>query len=363
MRRYLLAGLLACVLAAPARSQTQLTVVGGVDAYAGSMKNSGDATRRKIVGSGGMTTSWFGFRGREDLGSGLRAEFGLAGFYQADTGASGRVPGDNMFSREASVGLAGAFGKLSFGRTAAPNYLPKVLFNAFGNSMIFSPLMLHSYIPTGVLGARTWTAATAGDSGWSNQVIYATPEFNGLRVNFHVQPGEQAGKPGASNIAVNVFYLKGPLALSGFVHRVRVSNPNAGMPLIDPTRAPINTSAITQQRAAYAAASYNFGPLKLFGTYQSARDDAAALAKELRDRTASVGFSAPVGAGAILFDCATTRRSGSLASPASKRRSTASLGYDYKVSLRTNLYLIAMSDRVSGLERGNSLGAGVRHNY
>lgn len=366
MTPYLVAGgLAACVLATPALGQSQVSVTGGVDAYAGTMRNSGDATRRNILGSGGMSTSWFGFRGREDLGGGLRAEFGLAGFYQVDTGASGRVPSDNLLSREASIGLAGPFGKLSLGRTAAPNYLPKVFFNAFGNSMIFSPLMLHSYIPTGVVGARTWTPATAGDTGWSNQVVYATPEIAGLRANFHVQLGEQAGTSGANNVAMNVFYIRGPLALSAFVHRVRASNPNAGMALIDPTRAPINTAAITQQRAAHVGASYDFGPVKLFSTFQRTRDDAAALlpVKELRDSTASAGFSAPAGVGAVLFDCTTTRRGGSLAGAAGKRRTTASLAYDHKLSVRTNLYLIAMTDKVGSLQRGNSLGAGIRHNY
>ena len=61
----------ALLCAAGAHAQTAVQFTGIVDAYAGSMKMAGDARGQSVVNSGCLTTSWFGFKGSEDLGSGL----------------------------------------------------------------------------------------------------------------------------------------------------------------------------------------------------------------------------------------------------------------------------------------------------
>jgi predicted porin len=90
-----------------------------------------------------MTTSWVGFKGVEDLGGGLKADFALTSFLQADTSASGRFSGDTMFSRDANVGLSGSFGKVSLGRGLAPSFLPTVIFNPFGDSFLLATGIAH----------------------------------------------------------------------------------------------------------------------------------------------------------------------------------------------------------------------------
>jgi hypothetical protein len=65
-----LGGVLLC--AGGAHAQISVEVSGLVDVFAGSIKNSGDAGRKSVVDSGGLTTSWFGFKGTEDLGGGSR---------------------------------------------------------------------------------------------------------------------------------------------------------------------------------------------------------------------------------------------------------------------------------------------------
>ncbi|GGY28674.1 porin [Pseudoduganella albidiflava] len=351
--------LLACAL--PATAQTSITIMGGVDAFVGSMKNSGDADRTTVLGSGGMTTSWFGFRGKEDLGDGLYAEFYLTGFFQTDTGVSGRFAGDNLFSRDANVALVGRLGRLQVGRASAPSFLPNILFNPFGDSFTFSPLVLHSYVPTGPFAARTWASTNAGDSGWSNQVVYTTPSFGGLRAGLHYQAGERGGDSDRNNLAISAMYNNGPLALTTFVHRVRASNPNSGAPIIDATRSPVNYALLDEQRAVFVGATYDFTRIKLYGTWQRTLNDAAG-AEGLRDRTYSVGFSMPAGPGAVLFDVADTRRGGTLFGTGRSRR-TASLGYDYRLSKRTDLYTVAMRDRITTLPSAMSYGVGVRHSY
>jgi len=360
-----LIGAALCIAAGGAMAQTNVQVTGLVDAFAGSVRNSGDPSGTSVVNSGGMTTSWFGFKGSEDLGGGLRAEFALTGFFQADNGASGRFAGDNLFSRDANVGLAGSFGKVQLGRGLAPSFLPTILFNPFGDSFTFSPLVLHVYVPTGAFGNRTWPAANASDSGWSNEVVYTTPDFGGLTANIHYQFGEVAGDTGRNNIGANLLYFHGPLALTAFYHDAQISNPNAGAPILDPTGpdfgAPVNYASVDRQKAWMLGGSYDLKVVKLFATYQHSKDDTPGAA-DMTDKTWSLGLSAPVGQGAVLFDYAQTKRDGSLVG-ADLKRDTGSIGYDYNLSKRTDLYAIYMSDKVTSFDRTNSFGLGIRHRF
>jgi predicted porin len=44
-------------------------------------------------------------------------------------------------------------------------------------------------------------------------------------------------------------------------------------------------------------------------------------------------------------------------------RTTATLGYDYNVSKRTDVYAMYMNDRITSKTTGNSVGVGVRHRF
>ena len=109
-----LGGVLLC--AGGAHAQSSVEVSGLVDVFAGSIKNSGDAGRKSVVDSGGLTTSWFGFKGTEDLGGGLKANFQLTSFIKVDTGSQGRFANDTFFSRDANVSLSGSFGTVTLAR-------------------------------------------------------------------------------------------------------------------------------------------------------------------------------------------------------------------------------------------------------
>lgn len=361
MKAYAILGALGCLAAGTVAAQSSVQVFGTLDAYAGTLKLSGESARRNAVNSGGMTTSNFGFRATEDLGGGTKVEFLLAGFFLVDTGASGRTAADNMFSRNALVSLSGDFGTVAFGRTNAPSFLPAVQYNPFADSMPFSPLMVHTFIGVGPAGARRWAPSTAGDSGWSNQVIYTTPKIGDLHFNFYYQPGEVANDSSAKNYAVNAYYSRGGLGLTAAYHNVRVSNPNPGRPIIDATAAPINYGSITHQKGYYVGARYDFKVLKLFGTYRENHDDAS-LGKEMEDHVTSAGISVPAGKGAFLLAAATTKRSGSLVGTSMDRR-TISAGYDYAMSKRTDLYALYMHDDISIYDSAGSFAAGIRHRY
>ena len=63
MNKKLIALCAAMSLGGFAHAQSSVQLAGLVDAYAGSMRMSGDAARKATVGSGGLTTSWFGMTG------------------------------------------------------------------------------------------------------------------------------------------------------------------------------------------------------------------------------------------------------------------------------------------------------------
>ncbi|MEB0140784.1 MULTISPECIES: porin [unclassified Undibacterium] len=352
---------LAASFAASASAQSQVSVEGLVDVSLGSVKFSGDKGSTAAVSSGGMTTSWLGFKGVEDLGGGLKADFALTSFLQADTGAAGRFGGDTMFSRDANVGLSGSFGKVSLGRNLAPSFLPVVIFNPFGDSFNLSPLVLHTYVPSGNFAARTWANSAAGDSGWSNEIIYSTPNFSGLSANFHYQFGEKAGDSGSNNVGVNALYFNGPLALTAYYHQVKVSNPLGAAAIIDATAAPINYAAINGQKTWFVGGSYELSVVKLFATYSASKDEST-LAGNMDDKTYSLGAKVPVAGGDILLAFADTKRSGSLVG-SDLKRDTFSAGYDYPLSKRTDVYAVAMSDKISSADRATSVALGIRHKF
>jgi predicted porin len=348
---HLVAAAVIGAFAVPAMAQTNVQVEGLVDVFAGSMKFAGDAASKKVVNSGGMTTSYFGFRGSEDLGGGLKANFALTSFFRADTGEAGRFNGnETLFSRDANIGLSGNFGSVTLGRMLAPNLLPTFLFNPFGDSFTFSPLVVHYNVP--LFNGTGWSSALAGDTGWSNQIKYTTPSFGGLTANFHYQFGEAAGDTSENNAAVNLLYFSGPLSLTAFYHDVEVNNP------LDPSAVVKSFAGLNaaRQKMWMVGGAYDIKVAKLFATYAKTSHNV-----DFEDTTGSLGASVPMGAGKFLLAWAQTDRTAF--GVADSQRDTVSFGYDYAFSKRTDVYAVAMNDKITSRSSGNSFGLGVRHRF
>lgn len=108
MKKTLLA--LAAIAASSAVfAQSSVTLYGVVDASVESVKGTDTVTR---VSSDNLASSRLGFKGTEDLGGGLKANFVLEAALAVDTGATK----DRFFDRAAWVGVSGGFGELRFGR-------------------------------------------------------------------------------------------------------------------------------------------------------------------------------------------------------------------------------------------------------
>jgi predicted porin len=329
------------MLAGGAQAQSSVQLMGTIDAFVGSLKAPGDAGRTTAVNSGGMTTSWYGFKGTEDLGGGLKASFALTSFLRADGGLPGRFNGDPYFSRDASVTLSTAtLGSLTVGRALAPNFLPTILFNPFGDSFTFAPLVLHKNIS--LFNASGWAGTTPSDTGWANELLYSTPNWGGLSANVHYQFGEVANNNGPHNVGLNVLYFAGPFAATAYYERDNLTNP---------TPAPFPGGETKTDWMV--GASYDLTFAKFFATYGRVKAEIAIPT----ERTWSVGASIPLGGGKILAAYADSEVS------TGPKRKTTTVGYDYNLSKSTDLYANAMHDSISGFGSGNSFGVGVRKRF
>lgn len=322
-----------------AQSSVQLT--GVADMYLGSIRMAGDTAQKNTVGSGGMTTSWWGLKGNEDLGGGTNINFALTSYIRMADGSIGRSATDTPFSRDANVGMSSSAGALTLGRWMAPDFMPSVLFNPFANSTTFSPLMLHA--DKLLNNATHWGITTPADTGWSNQIAYTTPDFDGLKATLQYQFADSAAAKGKKNFGGNVIYLNGSLGLTAFYESAQLTNPV------------VNTFTDGSIRTDWMlGSSYDFSVVKLYATYGQASNNVT----NDNAKTSSVGASVPIGAGKLLAAYANTHDSALDAI-----RQTLTVGYDYNLSKQTDLYANVMRDQITGSSSGTSVALGMRHSF
>jgi predicted porin len=140
---------MAALSAGAVHAQTSVSVYGIIDAGVEVLSNAnaaGQSLTRMPSLAGGMFPSRLGFRGSEDLGGGMNAIFALENGLQPDTGAFNQ--GGRLFGRQAWVGLSGAWGAVTAGRTYNMIYLSTFDTDTFGPST-YGLGALDPFIPNG----------------------------------------------------------------------------------------------------------------------------------------------------------------------------------------------------------------------
>ena len=321
-----LAGAAALLAAASAQAQTA-SIYGLIDMSAGRFQNVGGEKIWKAE-NGAMTTSFLGFKGSEDLGGGLKAKFAFEHFFRADSGSAGRFDGDAFWARSAYVGLEGAFGSTTLGRNTTPLFVSTLVFNPFGDSFGFSPSIRQYYL-----------GALLGDSGWSNSIAYASPNLSGATVNLLLGLGEGGGT--GRNLGGNVLYFSGPLAAT-FAYQ-SVQNGYFGAP-----------AGFDKQTTWQLGASYDAGMAKLFGQYGTVK---SAATTDVKTKIYQLGASVPVSTGSVLVSYGNAKTE---VGSADSTRKTFSLGYDYFLSKKTDVYAALMNEKVTGLDSATTMAVGIR---
>jgi len=169
-----------------AMAQSSVTLYGVADVVI--HKDKGVST---TMTSGGVSTSRIGFKGTEDLGGGLKANFK---FEQGLDLTNGGLKG-NGFDREAWLGLSGAFGEVQMGNT----------YSALDNVAAISDPAFDSNVidPTNILASRAYIFSP------TSNILYVSPSFGGFQgfVSYSLPSDTKVMSLGAT-------YANGPVAVA-----------------------------------------------------------------------------------------------------------------------------------------------------
>jgi predicted porin len=280
-----------------------------------------------------LATSYIGFKGSEDLGNGLKAQFNLETFLRADTGEFGRFGGDVFWARAANVGLSSGFGTISLGRNTPALFVSTLIFNAFTDSFGFSPSIQQYYL--GVL---------AGDSGWSNSGRYQSPNFGGLSVDLIAAEGTKDG-PGRK-AGGNLLYFGGAFSATFAYQKV------------EDNFSPFFHDMVGEQSTFQFGGAYDFGAFKLFGQYGEVDSDDVGGTADTKAKIFGIGATMPIGAGSLMAQYGQQKFDNAV----DGTRKTLTVGYDYFLSKRTDLYAVYMGDKIKS-DNGDTFAVGVKHSF
>jgi predicted porin len=195
-----------------AQAQTNVTIYGTIDTSIDRVDKGSTTIQQN------NNASRLGFKGTEDLGSGLKAAFGIEFGFNSDNGTfSGTVSGNtatvNAF-RNTYVGLVGNFGAVAMGRLDSANPTGSPLYTQITRIL---PIVAHD---AGVVGIGT--NPLRGRNRVSNAIGYKSPEFGGFvgRARYYQQGPDTPTGTGLGvineddfkSIDLGLDYTNGPLA-------------------------------------------------------------------------------------------------------------------------------------------------------
>ena len=285
----------------------------------------------------GMGTSRIGWRGTEDLGGGLKANFQLemglrvddgcatvsntpglaAPFGLPGTGSGGvtapgaALPagacssgnsGGNLFGRNAWVGASGGFGEVRLGRQVLGSFSTQANGWAAGSS-------------NGLYDSGASTAPAMGGVRFSNAIRYITPNLGGFTGSLMLAAPENTlsnnnGVVGAGTVTstskpktgvdLALDYANGPLYL-GFGYNTRGSS-------TDGVASGASNFSDAKTKAYTLSAAFDLGVVKPYFNYTRQKTDGSAVNQPIPQVTASeavekafqIGVRAPIGAATLI---------------------------------------------------------------
>ncbi|MBI3714262.1 MAG: porin [Burkholderiales bacterium] len=320
-----------------ASAQSSVTVYGIVDlgvAY----KNAGAGTVTSLD-SGLNSTSRFGLKGTEDLGSGWKANFNLEAGIKGDTGANDAA----LFARGAWVGLSSDdVGSINVGRHKSLTYIYGAAIDPFMDGLLGKTDMMFKI-----------------NSVRDNSVTYTSSKFGGgFTVAAQYGFGEKAGNATANRVtSFAAAYANGPLMTNIVWDQMKDANGN---------------TAVGGEKLM-AGASYDFGKdfygVKLHAMYEEIKGTTSlTVLKETKEDLYVIGASIKDGMNTWMLSYTDSNVKTSVNANSSR----IALGYTYDLSKRTNLY--ASMARVENEKAAKTLAdvaganarlfnVGVRHKF
>jgi predicted porin len=312
MKRSLFVAALATLAAGSALAQSNVTIWGRLN----------ETVEREKVGGVSRTVlndnaSRLGFKGTEDLGGGLSANFLIEHRFGPDTGAAASP----FWAGQSEVNLTSkSLGAIRLGRFTSEAYFATADY-----------VSMHNH-DTGTSADALYYSAAGFAS--NNRIGYASPEFvPGLVFHASVGLHETAATPNYRDFAVN--YTLGGLALGAGYDAQGVSNQFA------------------------LRALYSFGPFAVGGYFQQADD--AADGKRNNFRLAGMYT---LGASEFHLHAGMAGDWKNIAGDSGAKQYT--LAYNYNLSKRTKVYTYftkLSADTNANETDYQSFALGVRHNF
>jgi predicted porin len=348
----------ASVVPSPASATSTVSLYGLLDVSAYDKQLSGER-RLKTLQSGAMTTSRWGISGSEDLGGGLRALFDLSSFIRVDTGAAGRNDTDPFFARLAFVGLTSdRFGSIRMGRIPTATFASEISFGAFQDSTNLGPYVLHTFQSPGTQPMITGNGLL--DSAWGNSIAYSLPtiaSLPGLVASVQVAAGE--GTSGR-RIGGGTTYRSDTFGVTFTVDSVDHGTLAVGAPTAATATLARPVYGANKIRTYQGGTYYDFKVVRLWAQANQTTFSSTS-ASDLRLRTYALSATVPFGASNVIAEWAHTNQD--RAGLAHITRETGAVGYDVFLSKRTDVYAVVLHDKVTNLNGGTGLAAGLRHRF
>ena len=286
-------------------AQSSVTIYGKVDL--GVARSIGSSVNEIKQASG----SRLGFRGTEDLGGGLKANFQLENRFTPDTGAASDAA--SFFNGRSIVGLEGGFGRIDMGRDYTAAFWTALGGDVFGYDGVAAN--------SAVAGAGNNTVR------FNNVISYKSPTMGGFTLEASSAQKEAGPKNGSS---VRISYAGGPIAAS-----IATEKGQAG------------------QKYSGFGAAYNLGVARV-NALISKGETAAGVESE----GMLFGLTVPMGA-------LTLKASYGILEVANvKTVQQMGLGARYALSKRTDLYTsYANNSKAAAGTKKNGMEFGMQHNF
>ncbi|CAM2141093.1 Porin [Pararobbsia alpina] len=353
MKRLVLSTLSLSLLAAAgaASAQNSVTLYGVIDESLTYVNHANGNQKLWALGNssaGDLAGSRFGMKGNEDLGGGLAAIFTLEGGFDPSTGKSQQ--GNSLFGRQAFVGLtSNQWGTVTLGK----QYDPLV--------DLVQPITEDNYFGSAF--------ATAGDvdnydnsSRTTNSIKYLSPTIAGFQVEGFYSLGGVAGSTGSAQTwSIAAAYNNGPIGIAAGYWVADNYNPSNRLGWGNSSGAsPTSTGTFDGDavNGAYASArsinvarvagQYVFGPFTVGAAYSNSqyKSDGGSLFATTEKYNTGQGFFNYQATPALLVGLgySYTHSSGDT----SANYHQGSVGADYSLSKRTDVYLVGAYQHASG---------------
>lgn len=289
-----LTALAVLVASGAAMAQSSVAIYGRVDLSVGSTKELDKSSQTKLM-DGNLTGTRLGFRGTEDLGGGLKANFKIEHRFDADTG----VAEDPMWKGESTVGLAGNFGEIKLGRSLTLYDDVRALSNK-------ASALDSNFTPSG-----NGVFKSGGDySGrFSNKFSYSLPEVGGFYAGVDYALDEDPATE-ANMLGGKIGYKVGPMEVAMGLQKEEG----------------------TDSDYVLVAGAYDFGALNLSGGYNQRKGNDASG----DDTEYTLGVAVPMGA--VIVSLGYAHSETKVGSATTSKASGFGIGASYTLSKRTKLY-------------------------